>query len=139
MPRPRSKHPTELELQILNILWNAGPLSVRQVQEQLAPDRKLAHTSVITMLNIMTDKGYLSRKRGEVGGFVYQPRVSRRVTSRGMLKDLVDRVFGGSAVDVVMQLLDDRNLDADELKELRKLVKLAADAEAQPPKKEKRP
>jgi BlaI family transcriptional regulator, penicillinase repressor len=121
MPRPPSQHPTELELLLLKTLWKTGPATVRHVQTALAEHRELAYTSVITMLNIMWRKGYLRRKRVN-GSFVYQPKVSERATAGGMLRDLVDRVFKGSAVNVVIQLLDDQLLDPTELEELRDLV-----------------
>src|SRR5262245_44795629 len=121
MPRPASKYPTDLELQILKVLWRIGPATVRQVQDELATQRNLAYTSVITMLNIMTRKKYLARK--SVGGsFIDQPRVTERTTSSRLLRDLVNRVFGGSAVDAVLQLLDDRELDESEMRKLRELV-----------------
>src|SRR5262249_45388797 len=134
MPRPPSQHPTELELLLLKTLWKIGPATVRQVQTALADQRELAYTSVITMLNIMWRKGYLRRKR--VGGsFVYQPKVSERATAGGMLRDLVNRVFKGSAVNVVVQLLDDQLLDPVELKELRDLINHTDDSN----RKEKQP
>jgi BlaI family penicillinase repressor len=144
MARPTSRHPTELELQILKILWACGtPCSVRQVQQLLRDQGKdLAYTSVITMLNIMTRKRYLTRKKDRNataggGGYVYQPRISQQSTTARMLKDLVDRVFGGSAMDLVVQLLDQKDLDPHELKELRALIDRAATDEKRqaPPRK----
>ena len=73
MARSPSRHPTELELQILQVLWEKGPCAGREVQQALAPSRRLAYTSVMTMLNIMTEKGYLSRKRAD-GRFLYRAR-----------------------------------------------------------------
>lgn len=129
MPRPRSRHPTELELSILKVLWNIGkPATVRQVQERLAAgeNKDLAYTSVITMLNIMTRKRYVTCKRVGGGASLYQARITERTTAAGMLRDLVDRVFGGSAMDLVVQLLDDRQLDPRDLDELREMVNRAA-------------
>lgn len=121
MARPSSKHPTELELEILKVLWQAGPVTVRQVREALAPVRRLAHTSVITVMNIMVDKGYLARrKRGP--SYVYRPRVSQEATTGRMLRDLVDRVFDGSASAVMVNLLESGELNDAEIKRLRKLL-----------------
>ena len=74
MPRPTSKHPTELELEILKILWRRGPSTVREVREQLQPFRVLAHNSVMTVMGIMTEKGYL-RRSGDSSGYVYAARI----------------------------------------------------------------
>ncbi len=87
MARPSSKHPTELELEMLKIIWRDGASTVRQVQDALASTRKLAVTSVLTIMNIMVDKGYLSRKK-EGPAFVYRPLISEKATGRKMLKDL---------------------------------------------------
>ena len=126
MARPASRHPTDLELDILKVLWRdcprpGGARNVRHVVEALRPARKLAYTSVMTVMNIMVDKNYL-RRRKEGPTFVYTPRVTEQATSRRMLRDLVDRAFAGSPLAVVQQLLDVRDLDPNELEQLRTLV-----------------
>ena len=121
MARPSSRHPTELELEILKILWRQGPLPVRQVRQALASSRELAYTSVMTIMNIMVDKGYLARRK-QGPSFVYRPRVSEKKTSGRMLKDLVNRVFDGSAVAVVVNLLETSDVDEQELEELRGIL-----------------
>lgn len=122
MARPRSKHPTELELEILKILWNTGPVPARKVQELLkASSRPLAHTSVLTIMNIMTRKGYLKRRK--VGScFEYAACITERATSRNMLRDLLHRVFAGSASAMVLRLLESDELDPAELARLRRIV-----------------
>jgi len=121
MSRPISKHPTELELQILKILWDNGPASVRAVQEALAETRPLAYTSVMTVMNIMVRKGYL-RRRKEGGSYIYYPRVTKRTTTRRMLQDLIDRAFDGAAVTAAMHLLETADINEAELKRLRELI-----------------
>lgn len=121
MARPPSKHPTELELEILKILWRDGPASVRQVRDALSPFRDLAYTSVMTIMTIMTRKGYLRRSKVE-GGFVYKARVTQAATSRRMIRDLVDRVFDGSAAGLMLNLLETADMDNDELRALRELI-----------------
>ena len=122
MARPGSKHPTELELEILKILWREGPLNVRQVRDALADYRDLAITSVTTIMNIMAEKKYL--KRGKQGGaFVYQPRVLQKTVARQMLGDIVDRVFEGSAASVMLNLLEESDIDPKELKQLREILR----------------
>ena len=121
MARPSSRYPTELELEILKILWQKGPLSVREMQEALDVVRKLAYTSVMTMMNIMAKKGYLKRsKKGK--SFIYTPRVKEAETTKGILGDMINRVFEGSTMAVMVNLLEADEVEADELKELRKLI-----------------
>ncbi len=122
MVRPKSSYPTELELEILKILWQRSPLAVRDVRDALAEaGRDLAHTSVITTLNVMARKKYLRRSmQGNACRFV--PRISREQASKRMLGDVVQRVFDGSAKAVVLSLFDWAELDPSELKELRRLI-----------------
>src|SRR5687767_4164877 len=106
MSRPASQHPTDLELEILKVLWRDGPKPVRHLRDALGPVRELAYTSVMTVMNIMTDKGYLRREKGQAGSFTYYPLVKERQTTGRMLKDLVDRAFDGSAAAAVLNLLE---------------------------------
>ena len=122
MARPGSRHPTELELEILKILWRLGPLPVSRVREALEPFRLLAITSVTTVMNIMVRKGYLSRERS-TASYVYRPRVSEHATAGRMLRDVVDRVFDGSAAVAMAHLIETGDLDERELKRVRALLK----------------
>ena len=122
MTRPASKHPTELELEILKVLWREPRVPVRRVREVLSSERELAYTSVMTIMNIMVDKGYLKRVK-EGNGYVYEATVSRESTTRRMLRDTVNRLFDGSVRAAMVHLLDGTELDDDEMKELRKLVR----------------
>ncbi|MCG8651183.1 MAG: BlaI/MecI/CopY family transcriptional regulator [Pirellulales bacterium] len=124
MPKPVSQYPTELELQILKILWEQSPLTVREIRDQLADGgRDLAHTSVITTLGTMMDKEQLQRLPPTQGkAFRFAPLIRHEDVSRQMLGDLVDRVFDGSAEAVMLSLFDVSTLDAAELKRLRKLL-----------------
>jgi BlaI family transcriptional regulator, penicillinase repressor len=122
MARPKSEYPTELELEILKILWRRSPAAVREVRDALdAAGRPLAHTTVITTLNVMTRKKYLRRSmRGK--SCLFEPRWSREDASRRMLGDVVRRVFDGSAKAAVLSLFDSAELDPSDLKELRRLI-----------------
>jgi BlaI family penicillinase repressor len=124
MARPNSEYPTELELQILKVLWDAEPVTVREVRESLAVGgRDLAHPTVITMLCTMVDKGQIEKLEPNQGkAFRFSPLIQRDDVSRGMLGDIVDRVFEGSAEAVMLSLFDVRELDEDELAGLRKLL-----------------
>lgn len=123
MPRPASEQPTELELEILKVLWQESPLPVRDVRERLAADaqRDLTHSSVITMLNIMVRKGFLRRTK-EGKAFLFAPKVAKENVSGGFVGDLLSRVFDGSPHALVLNLLETTDLDADELAEIRRLI-----------------
>jgi predicted transcriptional regulator len=123
MARPSSEHPTELELEILKVLWAESPLAVRDVRARLQQQagRDLSHSSVITMLNIMVRKGYLRRKK-EGKAFLFSPSVDKDRVTRGITGDLLSRVFDGSASAMVLNMIETADLDTDELAELRRLI-----------------
>lgn len=122
MPRPMSEHPTELELEILKVLWREAPRTVEAVREALAlANRELTHSSVITVMNIMVRKKYLKRKKNG-RAFEYEPIVREQDVGRGMLNDIVDRVFDGSAKMVLLELLETSDVNPDELAEIRRLI-----------------
>jgi len=122
MARHASVFPTEFELEILKIVWKSSPQTVRIIRDQLAKaGRESAHTSVITMLNIMYQKGYLDKKK-EGKSYLFWPIVSEADVSQKMLGDMVARVFDGSAKSLVLNLIDGEEIDESELLELRKLI-----------------
>jgi predicted transcriptional regulator len=124
MARKKSKHPTELELEILNVLWEQAPRTVREVREVMASaGRELAHTSLITTLNIMFDKGFVKRTSAEEGrGYAFFPRVSRMEVSQSMVGDLVERIFEGSTSAFLLSLLENEQLDGADHADLRKVI-----------------
>ncbi len=129
MARSASKYPTELELQILKILWRDAPLLAREVQARLDEDgRPLAKTSVITTLNTMHQKKYLTRKQ-QGNTYLFSPRITEEQVAGRVLDDVVDRVFDGSTAAVMLSLFDARSLDKDELKQLRSLIDRKLDEE----------
>jgi predicted transcriptional regulator len=122
MSRPPSEYPTKLELLILKILWRQSPLLARDVREALAQEgRDLAKTSVITTLNTMVDKQYLKRRK-RLNSFSFSPRIDEETVARLVLGDVVDRVFDGSAAAVLLKLFDVNQVDAEELRELRRII-----------------
>ena len=122
MARPSSRHPTELELEILKILWTQGPSSVKQIQEALAQTRELAYTTITTMLTIMANKRYVRRTRSGTGA-VYAAAIAQEAASSNMLQDLVDRVYDGSVPAVMQQLIETSDLDPQELEAIRQLIR----------------
>lgn len=123
MARPGSDHPTKLELEILKILWDESPLPVRDVRAKLETeaDRPLAHSSVITTLNIMYDKGLL-RRRKEGKSFLFSPKVEKDQIAGGIMGDLLSRLFDGSPSAMMLNLLETTDINSSELAELRKLI-----------------
>ena len=118
--------PSGRELEILKILWDAGPSTVRQVHEQMAPAGELAFNTVQTLLRIMDDKGLVEHKR-EGRTFVYSPRRTREnETSR-----LVDKMFDGALDQLVVSLLSTRNVSTAELKKLEQIIADARKQKAQ--------
>jgi BlaI family transcriptional regulator, penicillinase repressor len=127
MPRPKYEHPTPGELEVLRILWQRSPLSVREVREALNRRRPRAYTSVMSLLGVMTEKGLLARKPAG-RAFVYSPRAGRTKTMRRLLGDLLGRAFEGSASLLVAHLLEEANPDTEELAVIRRTL---AEYEAQ--------
>lgn len=122
MSRPPSRYPTELELMILQVLWQESPLLAREIQAALADqNRKLAKTSVITTLKTMVEKKYLNRKP-KGNAHLFTPRITEADVSERVLGDVVDRVFDGSPKAVLLKLFDVKDVDEGELKELRRII-----------------
>ena len=121
MARPRHEQPTPGELEVLQVLWERGPRTVRQVMTVLNRSRSRAYTSVMSLMSVMAEKGLLRREpHGRV--FVYDAKETRQATLSGMLGDLLGRAFDGSASALVAHLLEQTDPTEDELKEIRKTI-----------------
>src|ERR1700730_10184243 len=120
MVRRKTEHLTPLELEIMHVLWETGPANVQAVQQKL--ERERAYTTVQTMLNILHRKGKVKRALKERAYF-YKPAVSRRQVASLHVGDMVERLFGGSAENLVMSLLETKHLTPAKLARLNKLVK----------------
>ncbi|NQT03928.1 MAG: BlaI/MecI/CopY family transcriptional regulator [Planctomycetes bacterium] len=121
MARPRHKNPTPAELEVLQIIWEHGPCTVREVMNLLSPKRPRAYTSVMSLMNVMADKGMLKQK-AEGKAFVYSEKVSRDKTQSRMLGDLLSRAFDGSASALVTHLLRQAKPNSEELEEIHKTI-----------------
>jgi predicted transcriptional regulator len=111
----------DLELLILNVLWERGPSTVREVLEQLEVEPQPTYMTVLIMMRLMHEKGYLDRdERGRA--HVYRARLRERSVKRGLLRDLVRDAFRGSPEALVVRLLEDPNLSQEELARIRALL-----------------
>ena len=122
MARPKAKHPTDRELEILRVLWDAGPAGLGMICEALRKNRPLATTTVATVLTVMLDKRLVGRSRGP-RGYLWSAKVSREQAATGLVGRLLDRVFDGSAHRLVAHLVEDGQLSDKELQEIRRLLK----------------
>jgi BlaI family transcriptional regulator, penicillinase repressor len=113
--------PTDAELTILRALWQRGPSTVRQVQEALNQDRETGYTTVLKMLQIMTEKGLVERDESE-RTHVYQVKLTQEQTQQQLVGDLLEKAFGGSASQLVLQALAAKPASADELAQIRQLL-----------------
>jgi BlaI family penicillinase repressor len=118
-PGPR---PTDAELAILRVLWGRGPSTVRAVWEELGRGgSQVGYTTALKLLQIMADKGLVARdERGH--SHIYRPRESEAHTQRLLVRDLLDRAFGGSAEKLILRALDARKVPAEELAKIRTLL-----------------
>jgi predicted transcriptional regulator len=120
--RPRRLPLTAVELEMMNIIWRIGPCSVNQVLAELPDDRALAYTSVSTIVRILEQKGFVaSEKAGR--GHLYSAAVTKDDYQANSLKHLVRNVFDGAPSLVVRRLLDSDALSADDLKQIRALLR----------------
>jgi predicted transcriptional regulator len=117
-PSPR---PTDAELSILRVLWERGPSTVRDVHETLSTTQGTGYTTILKLMQIMTEKGLVVRDETE-RAHVYEARQSEQRTQRQLLTDLADRAFGGSPARLVMQALSGRKTTAEELNAIRELL-----------------
>ena len=121
MSNPNLTRPTDAELAILRVLWSRGPSTVRQVHEALSRDRETGYTTVLKLMQIMTEKGLVERDESE-RTHVYQARFTQEATQQRLVSDLLDKAFGGSASQLVMQALAAKPASADELAQIRRLL-----------------
>lgn len=119
--RPASKTLTDQELEIMKIVWDLQTATVRDVYEALRAHRKVAYTTVMTMMGILEQKGYLLRKQVE-RAYLYRPAQPKKRVIRAMVHDFVNRVFNGSAEPLLVHLIEDRHLTPDEIEEIRRLI-----------------
>jgi len=120
--RAQKSIPTDQELEILKVIWQRGQATVREVYQDLLKQRKIAYTTVLTMMGILERKGHLKKTAGE-RAYVFSPAQPQAQVVDGMVKEFVKRVFNGSPKPLLVHLVGDRELSPSELDEIENLVK----------------
>ena len=120
--RSKSRTLTEQELEIMKLVWELQTATVRDVYEALLRRRKIAYTTVMTMMNILEAKGYL-KKRARDKAHVYRPAQPKAKVIRAMVREFVERVFNGAAEPLLVQLVKDRHLSPAELEKIARAIK----------------
>jgi BlaI family penicillinase repressor len=121
MQKTKLPRPTESELEILKVLWERGPSTVRDVHEELGTHKPTGYTTILKLMQIMTEKG-LVRRDEEQRAHIYEARLPQEQTQKQLLGDLVERVFDGSAAKLVMQALSGRKTSRQELDQIREFL-----------------
>ena len=121
MARKARSQPTNSELEILRVLWQRGPSTVREVYETINQVKATGYTTVLKLMQIMTEKGLVQRDE-EQRAHVYEARFEQGETQRQLVGDLLERAFDGSAAKLLMHVLSDQKASAEELSEIRKLL-----------------
>lgn len=117
----KPSRPTDVELSILRVLWNLGPATVKQVHQVVNQEREISYTGVLRMLQVMFEKGLVVRNESE-RSHVYQPTHGQDAMQTGLVADLVQRAFAGSAKDLVMAALKSGSVSPQERAEIRALL-----------------
>lgn len=126
MPPKQSPTLTEAELRIMNVLWPRGAGTVQQVLEALQDKTELAYNSVLTTIRVLEKKGYVKHVK-DGRAHVYVPVIERQEASRSEIRHLVNRFFKDSHEQLVLNILEDRGLDPEELKRLRQMLEAGAE------------
>ena len=121
-PKPSTLTPQDLE--IMKVVWQNGEATVRDVYEDLLERRKIAYTTVMTMMKVLEGKGHL-KKRQDDRAYVYRPTRSEAATTRSMVREFVDRLFDGAAHPLLVHLVKDRRLSRKELEDLAREIEEA--------------
>lgn len=118
------KKPSDFELQILGVLWESAPMTVREVRASLTDEKERAYTSVLSVMQVMEKKGYLKREKPESGtADNWFPAIDRSEVTKPLMRGLMTQLFGGRPSAVLQQLLDAESVDAEELAAIRELLK----------------
>ena len=114
--------PSDLELQILSVLWKRGPSTVHEVLDAMPDGKKRAYTTILSVMQVMEKKKFLKHKRDKLT-HIYQPKVERQEILAPLMKGLIQKVFGGRPSSVLQCLLKENEIDKTEISEIQKLLK----------------
>ena len=120
--RPKHATLTPQELEIMKVVWECDSATVRDVYEALLKQRKIAYTTVMTMMKILETKGYLKKRRQD-RAFVYQPVRPKNQVIGGMIREFIDRVFNGAAEPLLVHLVKSRHISEKDLQKIIRIVK----------------
>lgn len=123
MARPRQPGLTENELDVMQVLWNESPLKVAEILERLKRTPRPAYTSLLTLIQAMTKKGYVSHKK-DGKAFTYSPKLQQKRFVSDEVVRIAKRLFNGSPASLVMNLVEDKRLSAQEIQELKRLLEV---------------
>jgi predicted transcriptional regulator len=118
---PKALKPTESELEILQVLWDKGEATVREVHEELAKSKDVGYTTALKLLQIMFEKGLVTRD-DSAKSHIYRPAVTREKTQKQLVGKMIDTLFAGSPGQLVMQALGNHNASKEELDEIQRLL-----------------
>lgn len=121
MSRTKSATLTEAELRIMNVLWDKGSATVHEVLQGLSSEPPLAYNTVLTFIRILEKKGYVKHVKDK-RAHVYMPKVDRKDATRFEVRHLVSRFFGNSDELLVLNILEEKSIDAEELERVRELL-----------------
>ena len=124
MARSKSATLTEAELRIMNVLWDKGPATVHEVLQALPPKPNLAYNSVLTIIRILETKGYVKHIKDR-RAHIYMPKIDREDATRFEVRHLVSRFFGNSHERLLLNILEESSIDAEELARVRELLERA--------------
>ncbi len=121
MAKRRAIQPTEVELQMLRILWELGPSPVREIHARLNADKGTNYSTTVKMLSVMLEKGLVKRDEN-ASPHIYRPALTRATAGKRMLSDLIDKVYDGAAMSLVLQALASTAATKEELDEVRRML-----------------
>lgn len=120
-PTPKTPRPTDAELDILNVLWEQGESTVREVHSVLSRSRDVGYTTVLKLMQIMWEKGLVVRDESQ-RSHVYKAKQRETTTQKQLVRDLAQRAFGGATGKLVMQALSSKKASPEELAEIRRML-----------------
>ena len=116
-----NKQPTSSELEILNVIWEKESATVREVFETISATKPLTYTTILKLMQIMTEKGLVERDV-EGKAHLYRATIAQTETQKGLVNELLEKVFRGSAMQLVQHILDNKKTSPEEMKEIRKMI-----------------